>query len=932
MKPIKLTLQAFESYAARCEIDFARLTSSGVYLIDGDTGSGKTTLFDAISYALFGACSNTDRKDDAFLKTSFLTPEKESYVDLLFEEKGKRYEVVRKPAQDYFRARKSSDPSLVTRKPMSVKLSFPSDPESPALIGKEATEKIQELIGFDRDQFSQVVMLAQGDFDRILSEQTTGRRQILRKIFATQIFNDLGATISSEFKKISEDIEKKKEAVDHTYSMITYPDEEMRDKALSVSGEKERVLFLEEAGEEASRLLLLLDARKKETEKKKESLTRESEKQKTYLDNLKKKKEKETEKEEVDRRLLALKKKKQELEADLPEREENASRAISLKDKMQEYTSLDALRTEIEDKDKESRKTKKEKADTSSSLHSYERNLAEIKAKIQEEEEELKKEVDSSLELDRLSSRLLALSDLQKKIQELQKKQVTLEEKKKEEIEAANKTKTAEEAYRSGQQAYFGSTAFELSKRLEENKPCPVCGSLSHPCPAKKREDFLSREEYLTLQEQYQTAEKSEQETSSAFNAIDGEVQQRDKEIKDTFSSLLLAVDNPPSYLAKVLEETTKSNQEKIRLEKEKDYFASLKKDKENNRKKQEELEKTIQEEQKKLEVLSATDASLDSLLLFLQKQEEEKAGKLSYKTKEEALSALKNLNDAVDSYDLAVKSNSTSLEQESGNSQSLSGEIQTLSSSVDSYKGRDADTLDSEEEVNFNEQQQEEKEKTLLDQSQGSIEKGLADLQEFLKENEKSEKQFNMLSHLSRVFDANNQAGDGEEGRGISLEAYVLSYYLDQILVLASDRFKVMSNGRYVLLRKKVEQDKGNGQQGLDIDVLDLINGKARPASSLSGGEKFMASMSLALGLSDYVRNKRGQMHIDALFIDEGFGTLDEETLAVVSQVLRDLSSQEGTSVGLISHVEELRDAIPVQLRVVKNRNGESTATIKED
>jgi len=931
MKPLKLTLQAFESYLAKQTIDFEKLSSAGIFLIWGNTGSGKTVIFDAIVYALYGKLSEPQREDLDQIKTRDASSDVLSYVTLEFEEKGKKYRITRCPSQLLMSKRKE-----IFQTPR-VTLEFLDETDkAPITSIKEIDTLIPNIIGLDKDQFFQVSMIAQGDFSKILTSDTKTRQEILRKLFNTTIYQ----TFTSKLKdKTNESMSETKEAtisLDQVFNSLDYLNED-KEKIVSITDDESRMVLLKDCSLRYQTLLDEAQEKKKQTSKRIETLNAEKKDCLIYQNNLLALQSEEAKLADCEKKVEALTKEKKDLDSKKKEIDEKDHQQILLNSKLKNYQQLDELKDSLFS-------LKKQLDSAQASLKTKEANQVrnnQDKEALLEEQQDLEKELQKEVSLNE------ALTNIKNQVDEASD-QKTIVDKEKDELSnlslATNELVAKQSIYDDSlkkandlETGYYASMSGILASNLIEGKPCPVCGSLSHPHPNMVKENDVTKEEFEQAKTDRDQALKNLNKASESLSNINALIE-KDLQGSTLFYKQYFSNIDKGDY-SSVIDSLRldseiflkKSLDEKHRLEALNSTYLAKHQRADQIAMELDKLSNSTSKIQDELMDLRSLESRLEATYQNNQKSLDSVAKDLEYPSKEEALKVIHSLSYAVDTYKESVEKNNQDNSKALADKATARGLLASLKKQTESYKGRDIDIIEGSLSAENNLLSQEESQINLLFAALASLNKGLDRYQKLLNSSAKGKAEYSRLLKLSYIFSADTSARNGlDMDRGLSLESYVLSYYLDKILEKASLRFRNMTEGKY-LLERRTDSDKGRSQQGLDIDVFDIVNGTKRKASTLSGGETFMASLSLALGLSDFVKETVGNKRIEILFIDEGFGTLDSESLAKVVEVLTSLSEQESTSIGLISHVEELKQFFSAQISVVKDRQGHSLAHIQD-
>lgn len=900
MRPLKLTMQAFGPYANRVTVDFDKLGNKGVYLITGDTGSGKTTIFDGISYALFDKTSLEER-DASQLRSKYAPEELSTEVELTFLYDDKEYSVKRTPQYKYVNKN-----GVESTKPSTVELTLP---KGKVFSGKkkETDSKIKEIIGLEYDQFKRIVMIAQGDFKQLLLDKA-GRIEIFRKIFDTNYLLDIQDQLKEERKQLKQDCKDGQSSISQYFDEIYYDEdddlsielEELDDtnideinKVVTKINKCDEKLIasidkdLKENGTQLAQVNQKLGLAKKYREfkdkldkatKLKTSINQELSKAKTELEKLKKQKP----------AITAKEKELVKLESELKKYE--------TVDKKQEALDnlLDKLETSRSNKDKQEKLSKT----TKKTIEAIQKQLDAF-GNVEAELTKLNSELDAGYSiqesLEDLSEQYETLNTLTKDLDLAQKDYIK-------KTEEANKLR---EKYETLNQLFLDNQAGILARSLVNNKPCPVCGSLEHPNPAKVAIKAPTETELKKIKAQVELFNSNEKSASAKASKIVTQLEECKKAVLKLSKRLLKCddiekigklLDAELSKMDKLIE-TLENKIEKLENNKEKakKLSSDLKKQQDAYAK----CEKSVNDLNTKI---SADEASFKAK----EKEIKELTKSLKYDCLDDAEEAYDELSEEIDEFNKSYESTNKE-------NQELAKQLVSYTTQVDEYTNqlKDVVKVDDKPLVNKKDILDEEKEE-LTEQlkevtSRYKINtKALNNLNKAYKAIESTEKK---LEWVNVLCDTANGTLNGKDK--ITFETYIQMSYFDRILVYGNSRLEIMTNGQYSFVR---------GEEGLDLSVIDHYNGTTREVSTLSGGESFMAALSLALGMSDEVQARASSVQIDTMFVDEGFGSLDNDSLSKALDSLQELS--EGNRlVGVISHIPELKNRIDKKIVVTKNK-----------
>lgn len=919
MRPIKLKISAFGPYSGVTEFDFDKLGTGGLYLITGDTGAGKTTIFDAITYALYGDPSGNNR-DASMLRSKYADDSVPTEVELLFSYYGKEYTVKRNP--EYFRANKRGEGT--TKQIAGAEIIYP-DGRIVTKI-KDVDNAVKEIIGIDRNQFCQIAMIAQGDFLKLLLAPTKERMEIFRHIFKTELFSNLQERLKRESGALADECDTIKRSIAQYIGGIVCDE----DNADSIEVEKakkgnlttedtvallEKVILEDEKAEAEfaelkTALQKELDAVKARVAKAKDiALAKED-----LLKNEASLAEQTEQKELLSKKCDAEKEKQSQIK-------ELTEAAAKIKATLPEYDELTAKQSQL----KNNTAVIEESTDKVSSLEKKIKELTDEIAALNEElktlqkagEDKIRFEADKAVQLDlskkltALKSNIAALSVAREKYQSAIKK-----------YEAkASKAAELDSTYKCKNKMYLDAQAGILADTLAENMPCPVCGSTEHPNIATRPENAPTKEELDALQDQVTTANSEANTAREAAGSLKGALDEKENSVQAEIQSLLgeVSFDDAVSAVeAKLLDigevvsdldQQIKEAQKKIDrkkvietalpqktevLEKAKKDIELIRDDVKTKAAENKSLEERVAQLQAKLTFESKSKAEAEITTLTKTAEQIQKDFEVAQKNLNACNEKLASLKSARDEITKRLDGDGdVDLEKESELQSALEGKQKKLSN--------DEKVVHSRLTAN----------RKSLDNIKAKADALIA-----------AENKYAWVKSLSNTANGNIS---GKEK--IMLETYIQMNYFDRIIARANTRLMIMTGGQYDLVRRKEALNK-QGQSGLDLDVIDHYNGSERSVKSLSGGESFKASLALALGLADEIQSSAGGIKLDTMFVDEGFGSLDEDSLSQAMKALASLADGNRL-VGIISHVGELKQKIEKQIVVTKDKSGGSRAEI---
>lgn len=980
MRPTELIISAFGPYAGEITLDMASLGDRGLYLITGDTGAGKTTLFDAIAFALYGNASGESRKP-RMLRSKYASPDARTYVEMAFSYNGKEYTVRRNP--EYMRAKQRGEGE--TREKPDAQLHMP---DGRLVTGDKAvTAEVEGLLGLNREQFSQIAMLAQGSFSRLLSGRTEDRGIIFREIFRTkpyQLFQ-----------------EKLKDRARGLYGLYADSRRSMEQYAGGVitEGHSEELIrrWKEVPKESLEALLEVLDqligadeARQQEKDKAMALVRDEIAALGMELGKMQGDaavcRDMAAAADVLRENMPVLEQAKDRYERE-KERQADRDGLIGAVTRMEEnlktYDLYDALKESLGAcrKETESLGNRLEQAALEEKQW-RERNDIDEKTleTLRQAGEEYQAALTAGERLGEYSARIGLLAE---ELSEYGQEREKLEAARERYREADKERRRAEEAYRETYQSFLDNQAGILASRLTEGKPCPVCGSVTHPAPAQYPEEGKEAAKDKVDRLKAAAGEKDKAAARLSLEAgrlagsldarydrmkqqIDAEVatwkadwQQRihqaeadagalASETGDVRQGRMLFLEQWEQMMGQLngqLERQAAAQKEKIKeCRKRKEYKEAIEGRRALGRQSLEAASDRKQQAQRLLAESQAKERELESRLKEMEcslPYENRKAAQAELAERKAFLEGLeKAFKEAEESYNRV----SRRVADAQARLEALGGQMAGTDAAGEDWAGEEGpDTVPLagmdfrtamdclEERMQENRKRQSgarerlaglEQEKSRLHHRLETNRMARERIAQQKASMEEIQKEWTWVKALSDT--AAGEVGGKEK---ITLETYAQMAYFERIIARANTRFMVMSGGQYEL--KRCTEEDNRGKNGLGLNVIDHYNGTERSVKTLSGGESFQASLSLALGLSDEIQSAAGGIRLDTLFVDEGFGSLDEDTLNLAMKSLGDLA--EGRRlVGIISHVGELKERIQHQIVVVKDKTGGSRAYIE--
>ena len=923
MKPLKLTMSAFGSYAGKNVIDFTG-QQQGIFLITGDTGAGKTTIFDAITYALYNQTSGGERNGN-MMRSQYARPETETYVELEFLYRGQTYRVRRNP--DYKITKTLKNGKIREQKvPHSVELTLPDGTVFPEK--KNATDaKIIEILGLTADQFSQIVMIAQGDFLKLLYTKSDERKMIFSKLFRTDIYWKIQENLRRKSMEMDERIQENDRAFEQEKSrIIPLPESEelpldelverLRERLKDALKEQNlRRANVEELNkkitkyEEINKLFVSLE-KIRQTGKELEARQVESKERRQQIENALK----------ADKVLVAEQQNLRQQQA-----VEQSVQAIA---KMEETLTnnqemFETLKTQLQEVEAEQ---KREAADIQKKMLALEQSFPSYEAlqNARSEEQQAKKvwedlEKTSEESFHKKEAGIAALKEQQK-----QQEQVVEQTKKNWEQTSLSASESAKH-YEHMYEAFLKEQAGILAENLSAGCPCPVCGSTVHPDPAKLSDHAVTELEVEQAKKTRAAAEEKRDLAYAAFEAEKTEKQKLAQAVEKEEADFVLA-QTIAKQQRKEAEQNYVSLQKTAEQIREKLVYPSLAEAKKQYAAMQKALEAAEQEIAKKRQKVSELAEAMNTLKgqKLAEEENQKTAKKLAVKTEKEYAKLLEKSGFvSEETYHLAIlpERSRSKLEREEKEYESQclrqQSEQKLLEKQVSGKTYTDTSELN--EQLKAEKQALKETEKTYME-LHTAYENDRAVLQNcavYLEKGKKMESEDQVIKSLSKT--ANGRLSGSAK---IDFETYIQRQYFKQIIHEANKRLLTMSNHQFILKLKEEANTGRKTNEGLDLSVYSLVTDSERDVKTLSGGESFLAALAMALGLSDIVERSAGAIHPDMMFIDEGFGSLDAQSRQQAIEVLAELAG-DSRMVGIISHVTELKEQIDRKLVVSRTDKG---------
>lgn len=927
MRPIKIVMSAFGPYAGVTTIDMGALGKSGLYLITGDTGAGKTTIFDGICYALYGETSGSVR-ETSMLRSNYAQSQTPTEVELIFTHGDKEYKVKRNP--EYMRPKTHGEG--MTKETAKAELTMPDG----TLINKvkDVNDAIKDILGIDKKQFTQISMLAQGDFQKLLLADTQTRQTIFRELFKTGAYQRLQQMIDEDRKEVSQACSDARKSVEQYISGICRNEDEIL--AIEVDKAKEGLLPITDVVELINKMI------EQDTDRM-SSITKEVEECDIKIASLN---ENIGKADEIIKVSEAYKK-AQEDAVNAKEQEaisggilEKAKLELAKKDEYNKKIAvIDAILPDYEQFDKLMRELDSIVA-KSKDLTAAQSKLAELhrkridgyeKASI---ELETLKDVDADTfacenKLEKAKGRRDAIEELSSNEKKLSEKMGQLARAQEQYSRDSSEYMKQKAIYEKYEKAFMDGQAGVLASMLSEGEKCPVCGSTSHPEPATLPDSVPTEVELENVKNQTEDAHEIMTKSSALAGSLKSIAGSLADALKVSTAKVIgkAAVDELGDDFANKVKSVIDDQLGMVKKEIDAIEAALAGYKEKQTRKKYiednlSEQKNIIDNENQKLIEYKEELAKLSVKEDATKKQLDEMKGKLVYSSKaaaeKERQELSRNIEHITNDYNAATEQYNNCTKRISA----INGAIDSYKSTLEKAKSYDRAALIEELEAaklnrgnclsNINN----------INARLSSNNSALSGISHKSKELAASEERLTMLSTLSNT--ANGKITGKEK---ITLETYVQTTYFDRIIARANLRLLEMTSAQYELIRQ-TEGASLAGKTGLDLGVVDYYNGTKRSVKTLSGGESFMASLALALGLSEEVQSNAGGIQIDTLFVDEGFGTLDQDALAQAFKALNSLTEGDRL-VGIISHVSELKEKIDKQIVVTKEKSGGSRVTL---
>lgn len=917
MRPLKITMSAFGPYAGKVTLDMQKLGKSGIYLITGDTGAGKTTIFDAISYALYGEASGNYRENTT-LRSKYASADTPTFVELEFEYNNEIYKINRNP--EYPRPNKRGEG--FTKQSANAELVMPDGSVITKI--KEVSAKVEEIIGINKNQFSQIAMIAQGDFRKLLNCETNERSKIFRKIFKTEPYHNIEIKLSSLFNELKRNREKEKSGIEQYINQLKCNENDTL--SLELERAKSGDVLIEDVIKLAGEIINKDTLEYTKTQKNIESINEEIEK---INSNIKLYENQEATKKafaEASAKLEELKTKRNECEKAYRsaeaqrERLDDLTRKINLiNSKMPKYDELKSLENSIKERTQSFEKS-------NNLLKLKQQEITLLEKEIDEKSKALEEVKGADLLVQKLTvqkeeinKKAEALKELKTEIDRCKTEQKNLKNAQSFAKSALDEYGALENEYNQIYIAFFNEQAGIIADGLKDGEPCPVCGSTSHPNLARKSENAPSQADVESAQNLVKKAQEKADKARDTASALKSRFDEIAANVKSSAKKLFGTDDNVFDDYNSNINALKKEYDCTLALLKTANEKLSLYKKLDKEIPKIQEKQKSLSDE---ISTLNTQKASDEAFISENTKRVTSIKSELDFESADLAKDKLKEYTNLSNDIKNAIEKSKNDFDDIKSKYDTQKGTKASLENALKEFKEIDLASLN-EKSLKLNEYKKDidETAKSLYSRIESNklLVDNISEKRDILKG---YDDKYVWLKALSETAN-----GDISGKEKITLETFVQMTYFDSIIRKANIRLLTMSDGQYELVRRSdAETLKKN--EGLALDVIDHFNASSRSVSTLSGGESFMASLCLALGLSDEIQSSNGGIKLDTMFVDEGFGSLDGEALDRALSALTSLS-QGNRLVGIISHVDALRDRIDNKIVITKDRTIGSNAQI---
>lgn len=932
MRPVRLTMSAFGSYAGVETIEFDQV-KSGIFLITGDTGAGKTTVFDAITYALFDRTSGGHRDGD-MMRSQYAGADTGTYVELLFSYQDLLYNIRRNPNYKRTSRRRNKDGELtLTTEAAAVELTMPDGQVFPGRI-REINEKIIEILGVDASQFTQISMIAQGEFLKLLHAPSRERKEIFEKIFDTGIYRHIQIQLSEQAKELKNKLEDNKKFIDREISgVLCLPTGKAQEKW-------EEARNLPETRPE--QLLEVLEQIADEIQKREQELQEKEQKQRRLLeeDTLavrrnQELKEQFLQKQRSEESILKLQEtqaeqKKQEgklrqqqegfqetYQQEIPALQRKIAKLEGL---MPKYARLAERKAEVQGREKDWRRAEERAASADRRQKEKKDGLQQSLERVSQLEQtvqELPEQAEQEREFSRKVSLLKEMSQRASRLEQLGRQQ---EQKQQETAQALAEYQELSRSYEEKNRIFIEEQTGLIAQRLQPGEPCPVCGSREHPGKAALSPQAVSQQEVEQAKDRREQADQKLNRKREAFQQVK-EVWGQENSLLEQDGTRLLGEGFTREQITAELERCTKiSRKLQARVAELRQKQKRLEAEKEKQKELQQETILLEEQRESLLRQQYEAKTAYEAAVQTLEAAREE----LPFKTEQEVQQQLAKAEQCRKRLDRQKQELEQALQQMHRLQAQLQGTLQAEQEYCKRLEqqlaGKELPEVEQLQEA-VNQRSRElkvlEQEKRGLAGMANTDQRIVQNLKQLYQERCRQKEQYEDLHILALT--ANGRLSQQAK---LDLQTYVQRRYFKHIIAEANRRLAKMTGNQFILKCRELDQLGKQGEAGLDLDVYDLATDKVRDVKTLSGGESFLAALAMALGMADMVQCMAGKVHLDTMFIDEGFGSLDEEARNKAIRILHELAG-DTRLVGIISHVTELKEQIDRKLIIRKGETG---------
>ena len=921
MRPLNLTMSAFGPYAGVQELDMSQLGTEGLYLVTGDTGAGKTTIFDAICYALYDEPSGTGR-DARMMRSTYADVDTDTYVELIFEHMGKIYRIKRNPS--YERRKKKGEGTTV--QDAAAELYLPD--ESVIANRTKVNSYLQELMGVDREQFSQISMLAQGEFKELLVAESGDRQKIFSKLFHTSRYFVLQKRLQDETRKLQSERDDMKKSIEQYISGIVCGEDDPL--GISVQKAKDGQMPIDEVITLIGKLIETEKARTDSYEKQIGTLETRVGELDTLIGKAQQTEKARVQLEKAHLELANVQNDRTTAEAELnrtkdelPETKELQRQAAVINNELPDYEKLDEKRKNITDEEQLLQRQNEQAEKGRTLVAGKQRIIEKLKMDQAQLADAGEKIVALTASREKMADAVDYLNGISRLLVEHHRRKQTVAKAQKQYLLDNEVYIEKQDMYEHLSSLYRNAQAGILAKDLKEGQACPVCGATEHKllaslpkeAPTDAQLDDAKKDADKARDRANASATDAKIKLASVTEIRNSIIEQAGKKFDDPedIDGLPEKVEkNIGYYNENIVDIDRQLESERKRVSRRDELATKLPQE-----------EETLAGMQTKLADIEKNISALTAKLASDREQVTEIAAGLRFNDRKEAEKHMNAILARAQKLQKSFESAEKRYNEVLQRIKALEGQIKALTHTLESSENLELDKLEDDKAAVRTELG---RFRLLMQDGNSRIhanETAMANIGR--KSDELSAKEKEYVS-VKSLYDT--ASGNVSGKNKINLEAYIQMSYFDRIIQRANLRFLKMSDGQYELSRVTDSSDK-RSQIGLDLCVVDHYNGSRRDVKSLSGGESFMASLSLALGLSDEVQASAGGIQIDTMFVDEGFGSLDtEKTLPQAYKAL--VSVTEGRKlVGIISHVTELKEKIDKQIVVEKDRTGRAKARL---